>query len=129
MREMNAKVDLRLPHIVVIGAGFAGLRFVENFPRDLARITLLDRQNHHLFQPLLYQVATASLSAGDITAPIRHIMRRQQNWLHWQYEWHHLPILIQNILQLPSARTCSSVIRSTVPIHPGNTSPWEYLWN
>src|SRR6201991_496063 len=76
---MNAKVDLRLPHIVVVGAGFAGLRFVENFPRDLARITLVDRANHHLFQPLLYQVATAGLSAVDIAAPLRHLLRGQEN--------------------------------------------------
>jgi NADH dehydrogenase len=61
------------PHIVVIGAGFGGLTFVRSFPDGLARITVIDRQNHHLFQPLLYQVATAGLSAVDIAQPIRAI--------------------------------------------------------
>ncbi len=66
-----------LPHIVVVGAGFAGLTFCRKFPNGLAKITLIDRQNHHLFQPLLYQVATAGLSAVDIAQPIRSILRKK----------------------------------------------------
>lgn len=65
----------RQPHIVVLGAGFGGLSFCQAFPPGLARITVIDRQNHHLFQPLLYQVATAGLSAVDIAQPIRAILR------------------------------------------------------
>jgi NADH dehydrogenase len=61
-------------HIVVIGAGFGGLSFCQNFPRDLARITVVDRTNHHLFQPLLYQVATCGLSAPEIAQPVRSIL-------------------------------------------------------
>ena len=68
-----------LPHIVVVGAGFAGLRFVRKFPEGLARITIVDRQNHHLFQPLLYQVATAGLSAVDIAQPVRAIFADRPN--------------------------------------------------
>jgi len=68
----NGRPD-SLPHIVVIGAGFGGLTFCQKFPAGRARITLIDRQNHHLFQPLLYQVATAGLSAVDIAQPIRAI--------------------------------------------------------
>lgn len=67
------------PHIVVLGAGFAGLNFCRAFPDDMARITVVDRQNHHLFQPLLYQVATAGLSAVDIAQPIRGILRNKTN--------------------------------------------------
>ena len=52
-------------HIVVLGAGFGGLTFAQNFSLPNATVTLVDRQNHHLFQPLLYQVATAGLSASD----------------------------------------------------------------
>ena len=63
-----------LPHIVVIGGGFGGLAFCRNVPKGIARITLLDRTNHHLFQPLLYQVATAGLSVPDIAQPIRAIV-------------------------------------------------------
>lgn len=76
---MKRPLDTRLPHVVVIGGGFAGLRFVQNFPDDLARITIVDRQNHHLFQPLLYQVATAGLSAVDICQPIRAIFAERPN--------------------------------------------------
>jgi NADH:ubiquinone reductase (H+-translocating) len=60
-------------HIVVLGAGFGGLAFCKHFRRPNARITLVDRTNHHLFQPLLYQVATAGLSGPDIAQPVRAI--------------------------------------------------------
>lgn len=68
-----------LPHIVIVGGGFAGLWATRALARDAVRITLVDRGNHHLFQPLLYQVATAGLSAPDIAAPLRHILRGQDN--------------------------------------------------
>jgi len=68
-----------LPHIVVIGAGFGGLEFCRHFPAKLARITIIDRQNHHLFQPLLYQVAAAGLSAVDIAQPVRAIFGARPN--------------------------------------------------
>ncbi len=68
-----------LPHLVVIGGGFAGLWAIRALAWAPVRITLVDRHNHHLFQPLLYQVATAGLSATDIAAPLRHILRRQRN--------------------------------------------------
>lgn len=74
---MNRSDHASLPHIVVVGAGFGGLTFCRNFPSGLARITVIDRQNHHLFQPLLYQVATAGLSAVDIAQPIRSILQRK----------------------------------------------------
>jgi len=61
-------------HIVVLGAGFGGLTFCQTFNHPSARVTLVDRQNHHLFQPLLYQVATAGLSAPEIAQPIRSIL-------------------------------------------------------
>jgi NADH:ubiquinone reductase (H+-translocating) len=76
---MNSATTAPLPHIVVLGAGFAGLNFCKEFPSDLARITLIDRQNHHLFQPLLYQVATAGLAAPDIAQPIRAILSKKPN--------------------------------------------------
>ena len=69
----------RLPHLLVVGGGFAGLWATRALAGAPLRITLLDRSNHHLFQPLLYQVATAGLSAPDIAAPLRHILRRQRN--------------------------------------------------
>jgi len=69
----------RQHHVVVVGGGFAGLWAVRALAGDDVRITLVDRRNHHLFQPLLYQVATAGLSAPDIAAPLRHILRGQDN--------------------------------------------------
>lgn len=69
----------RRKHIVVIGAGFGGVSFCQNFPEGLAEITLVDRNNYHLFQPLLYQVATADLSPSDIAEPIRTIFDRRRD--------------------------------------------------
>nr|MBP6749150.1 FAD-dependent oxidoreductase [Xanthomonadaceae bacterium] len=68
-----------IPHVIVIGGGFAGLWATRALRRAPLRITLIDRANHHVFQPLLYQVATAGLSAPNIAAPLRHILRRQKN--------------------------------------------------
>lgn len=76
---MSTQASGTLPHVVVLGAGFAGLAFCKKFPSDIARITVVDRQNHHLFQPLLYQVATAGLAAPDIAQPIRGIISRRAN--------------------------------------------------
>jgi len=67
------------PRIVIVGAGFGGLAVAQGLGRAAVDITLIDRQNHHLFQPLLYQVATAGLSPADIAWPVRHLMRRQDN--------------------------------------------------
>lgn len=67
------------PRVVVLGAGFGGLTFCQDFRHPNAEITLVDRQNHHLFQPLLYQVATAGLSAPEIAQPIRSILAEKEN--------------------------------------------------
>ena len=67
------------PHVVILGGGFAGLHAARALDGAAARVTLLDRHNYHLFQPLLYQVATASLSPGDVASPIRWILRHQKN--------------------------------------------------
>jgi NADH:quinone reductase (non-electrogenic) len=67
------------PHVVVVGAGFGGLNAVRALEGAPVRVTVIDRRNHHLFQPLLYQVATAALSPADIAYPIRSILRAQKN--------------------------------------------------
>jgi len=71
--------EVERPHVVIVGGGFAGLWAARALSGAPVRITLVDRENHHLFQPLLYQVATAGLSSPDIAAPLRHILRKQPN--------------------------------------------------
>src|SRR5215212_8970460 len=68
-----------LPQVVIIGAGFGGLTAAQALKKAPVRVTVVDRTNHHLFQPLLYQVAMAGLSPADIAAPIRAILRKQKN--------------------------------------------------
>jgi len=67
------------PHVIVVGGGFAGLYLARDLGRAPVRVTVIDRTNHHLFQPMLYQVATAALSAPDISYPIRSVLRRHRN--------------------------------------------------
>ena len=67
------------PRVVIIGAGFGGLNAARALKDAPVRVIVIDRQNHHLFQPLLYQVATAALNPSDIASPIRRILRRQRN--------------------------------------------------
>ncbi len=67
------------PNVVIVGAGFAGIRVAKGLSRAKVKVTVIDRSNHHLFQPLLYQVATATLSPAAIASPIRGILRYQAN--------------------------------------------------
>ena len=68
-----------MSHVVIVGAGFGGLAVAKRLAAVPVDVTLIDRQNHHLFQPLLYQVATAGLSPAEIAWPIRQLVRRQRN--------------------------------------------------
>ena len=75
----DTKMEGSIKSVVIIGGGFAGLAVARALGESSVAVTLIDRCNHHVFQPLLYQVATASLSPGDISAPIRSILRDQKN--------------------------------------------------
>ena len=75
----GALMETVQPRVVVVGGGFGGLTVVQRLAKAPVRVTLVDRRNHHLFQPLLYQVATAGLSPSDIASPIRRILRNQTN--------------------------------------------------
>src|SRR6266705_2452839 len=71
---MNSK-----PHVVIVGAGFGGLEAAKKLACEDVRVTVIDRTNYHLFQPLLYQVATAALSPADIAAPVRAVLSKCKN--------------------------------------------------
>ncbi|MDQ3044450.1 MAG: FAD-dependent oxidoreductase, partial [Chloroflexota bacterium] len=79
MTGTPATRDGARPHVVIVGGGFGGLNAAKALADAPVRITVVDRRNHHLFQPLLYQVATAALSPADIAAPIRRVLRKQDN--------------------------------------------------
>src|SRR5215468_963941 len=78
MRSMHG-MNNHLPHVVIVGGGFGGLAAAKALKSTPARITLFDRTNHHLFQPLLYQVATSVLTPGQIATPIRGILGKHKN--------------------------------------------------
>ena len=77
--ESSAQTSGPVPKVVIVGGGFGGLGAAKELARKAVRVTLIDRTNHHLFQPLLYQVATAGLSPADIAQPIRHILKDAKN--------------------------------------------------
>jgi NADH dehydrogenase len=81
-----------LPQVIIIGGGFAGLAAARRLARAACEVTIVDRHNHHVFQPLLYQVATAGLSPGDIASPIRWILRKQKR----------LRVLLANVERIDS---------------------------
>jgi len=99
------------PHrVVIVGAGFGGLEAAFGLAGAPVEITLIDRRNHHLFQPLLYQVATASLSPGDIASPIRWVLRRQRN----------VEVLLANVHAIDPAG-------ARVLVDGGDAVPYDYL--
>ena len=77
--SMTSVASTRLPRVVIVGGGFGGLYAARALRRAPVEVTLVDRRNYHLFQPLLYQVATAALNPADIAEPIRRVLRRQRN--------------------------------------------------
>src|ERR1051325_2064296 len=105
------------PQVVIIGGGFGGLQAARAFRGSDVRVTLLDRHNYHLFQPLLYQVATASLSPGDIASPIRWVLRKQAN----------VEVLLGNVTAIdPSANTVT-VAGAAALGESEQTIPFDYL--
>lgn len=75
----NRRMTKKLPHVVILGSGFAGLAAAQSLKNAPVQVTVVDEKNHHLFQPLLYQVATAGLNPADIASPVRAILRKQKN--------------------------------------------------
>src|SRR6516225_10701263 len=75
----NSATTAREPRIIIVGGGFGGIAAAQALRKASAHILLIDKTNHHVFQPLLYQVATSVLSPENIAAPIRHVLHRQAN--------------------------------------------------
>ena len=99
-----------LPQVVIIGGGFAGLDAARRLRKVPCEVTIVDRHNHHVFQPLLYQVATAGLSPGDIASPIRWILRKQAR----------LRVLLANVDRIDTAAKLLVLDR-------GERLPYDYL--
>lgn len=97
----------RKQRILVLGAGFAGLEFCKSIRSPNAEVILVDRQNHHLFQPLLYQVAMAGLSAAEIAQPIRNILRSHKN----------VTVLLDEVTAIDLERKSVSLSEQTAPLH------------
>jgi NADH dehydrogenase len=98
------------PHVVIVGGGFGGLSAAKTLRGQPVRVTVLDRHNYHLFQPLLYQVATATLSPGDIAAPIRWILRHASN----------IRVLLGDAVAVDVPQRC-------VRLADGATVPYDFL--
>jgi NADH dehydrogenase len=100
----------RLPQVIIIGGGFAGLAAARRLRHVECEVTIVDRHNHHVFQPLLYQVATAGLSPGDIASPIRWILRKQPR----------LRVLLANVERIDSTA-------KRITLDGGDTLTYDYL--
>lgn len=98
------------PHLVVLGAGFGGLTFCQEFNHPEARVTVVDRTNHHLFQPLLYQVAASGLSAPEIAQPIRAILSNRSN----------VTVLLDQVVDIHLAER-------RIALASGSISSYDYL--
>ena len=98
------------PHVVIVGGGFGGLWAARTLAGQPVRVTLVDRSNHHVFQPLLYQVATATLSPGDIASPIRWILR-----------------YARNVRVILGAATSIDPARKVVQLDGGESLTYDYL--
>ena len=101
------------PRVLIIGCGFGGIAAVRALSKAAVEITLVDRTNHHLFQPLLYQVATAGLSAPAVSAPIRHVLRRQMSH--------------GNLTILKAEVQAIDVAARTATLDGGGTIAWDHL--
>src|SRR6478736_686082 len=102
------------PHVVIVGGGFGGLAAAKALKNSRVRVTLVDRNNHHLFQPLLYQVAISVLTPGQIASPIRGILRKQKN----------TTVILGEVTGVDRDRRCvlvNSADREGVPL------PYDYL--
>lgn len=99
-----------VPHVVIVGAGFGGLAAAKYLRRKRVRLTIVDRRNHHLFQPLLYQVATAALSPSNIAVPIRPLFRRYKN----------VQVLLSDAQQVVPERRC-------LQLTTGSEIAYDYL--
>jgi NADH dehydrogenase len=106
----GARETTKLPHVLILGGGFAGLYAAKDLRNTPVRVTVVDRRNHHLFQPMLYQVATAGLNPSDIASPIRSILRASKN----------TDVLLAEVRDI-------DVNARTVRFTDGGTASYDYL--
>ena len=113
---MPSKIESRRPRVVIVGAGFGGLFAAQALARAAADVTIVDRHNYHLFQPLMYQVATAGLPPSDIAWPVRSILRRQRN----------ATVLLGEVTNVDLERHCVLFARQSVQfrVKMKRSGPW-----
>ena len=102
------------PQVIIVGAGFGGIEAAKSLYRAPVEVTVIDRQNHHCFQPLLYQVATAALSPADVAWPIRHILRKQKN----------ATVLMAEVRAIDTGRRCANQFREH-PLRLSRAGHWR----
>jgi NADH:ubiquinone reductase (H+-translocating) len=109
----------KIPHVVIVGGGFGGLYAAKTLGNKHVRVTLIDRRNHHTFQPLLYQVATAGLSPGEIAAPIRGVLAKFSN----------IEVLLGDVVEVDPNRNVIRFARNEVAGDPGDPGEigFDYL--
>ena len=98
------------PKVIIIGGGFGGLQAAKELANKPVQVTLIDKKNHHTFQPLLYQVATAVLSPGEIASPIRRILHRYKN----------VEVILGEVVDIDEKN-------QTVKLHDGSLLAFDYL--
>jgi NADH dehydrogenase len=108
--EALSKTPSGRPHVVIVGGGFAGIHAAKSLAHLPVDVTILDRRNHHTFQPLLYQVALAVLSPADIAQPIRSVLRKQTN----------TEVVMDEVLELDTTAR-------TISLASGSQMQWDYL--
>src|SRR5487761_1447905 len=108
--RMQSGNNTQRPRVVIVGGGFAGLEAALHLAGKPVDVLLIDRRNHHTFQPLLYQVALAALSPGDIAQPIRSIFRNRQN----------VDVLMDEVVGIDAEA-------KTLHLHSSANIPYDYL--
>ena len=123
------EAEARVPHVVIVGGGFGGLEAAKQLKDAPVEVTLIDRRNFHLFQPLLYQVATGALSPANIASPLRAVLKRQRNTRVWMAEVIDFDVASRRVIFADgSVPLCNVDYHNKYPLGNVHESSIETLW-